>query len=290
MQIGMTLPTMVGGLTRDGLRVWADRIDQGPYSTLAVGERITYPNLEALVTLSAAAALTARVRIAYTLAVRPLHRPVQLAKQLATLDVISGGRLDVGIGTGGRDEDCSAIDAPIDRRLAPLEALADRLRRTWRGEPPYEGASPVGPTPVQAGGPPLYVGALMPQAIRRAARWADGLLGFSFAPDPGEVTVAFEHARRAWAELGRPAPRLVTSCWFALGADARSQMDGYVTRYLATFGAEMAASMAPACTLTSSERLREVAQQIRDCGADELLLVPTTTDPDEVDRVADLLG
>lgn len=286
----MTLPTMVGGLDRGGLNAWTAGIDRGPYATLAVGERITFPNPEALVTLAAAAALTERVRIAYTLAVLPLHRPVQLAKQLATLDVVSGGRLDVGIGTGGRDEDCLAIGAPIDRRLAHLDALADRLRRTWRGEPPCDGASPVGPAPLQPGGPRLFVGALMPKAIRHAAQWADGLLGFSFAPDPGEIAAAFESARRAWADCGRPAPRLVTSCWFALGPNARPQLDAYVTRYLSTFGADTAASMATICTITDGTRLREVARQIREAGADELLLVPTTNDPTELDRVADVLG
>ena len=290
MQLGMTLPTMVGGLDRDGLHTWANRIDAGPYATLAVGERITYPNTEALVTLAAAAALTARVRIAYTVAVLPLHRPVQLAKQLATLDVLSGGRLDVGIGTGGRDEDCRAIDAPIDRRLASVAALADRLRRTWRGEPPHAGASPVGPTPTQPNGPPLFAGALMPKAIRRAAQWADGLLGFSFAPDPAEITQAFEQARQAWTAAGRPAPRLVTSCWFALGPTGRQQMDGYVTRYLNTFGTETAASMAQLCRVTSADGLRDIVRQVRDTGADELILVPTTTDVAELDRVADVLG
>lgn len=290
MQFGMTLPTMVGGLTRDGVERWSDAIDRGPYATLAVGERITFPNPEALVTLSAAAALTSRVRIAYTLAVLPLHRPVQLAKQLATLDVISGGRLDVALGTGGRDEDCAAIGAPVERRLAQLEALADRLRRTWRAEPPLPDAPPVGPPPVQPDGPPLYVGALFPNAIRRAANWADGLLGFSFGPDPAEVSQAFERARRAWAARKRPAPRLVTSCWFALGPDARERMDAYVVRYLNTFGADVAGSMASLCRVTSATALRETAAALRDIGADELVLVPTTNDPHELDRVADALG
>ena len=130
----------------------------------------------------------------------------------------------------------------------------------------------------------------MPKAIRRAAEWADGLLGFSFAPDPGEIAHAFQQARQAWAAAGRPAPRLVTSCWFALGSGSREQMDGYVTRYLNTFGSENAASMAKLCKATSPGALREVVQHIRDTGADELGVVPTTTDGAELDRVADVLG
>lgn len=286
----MTLPTMVGGLTRDGLLDWSRRIDRGPYASLAVGERITFPNPEALVSLSAAAAVTARVRIAYTLAVLPLHRPVQLAKQLATLDVVSGGRVDVGLGTGGRDEDCQAIGAPIDRRLAHLAALADRLRRTWNAEPPLAGAPAVGPRPVQPNGPRLFAGSLLPKSIARAAAWADGLLGFSFGPDATEIGFAFDSARRAWRDAGRPAPRLVTSCFFALGPNGRTQMDGYVRRYLATFGDEAAGNMAAMCRAVSGPALREVTRQIAELGADELMLVPTTLDADDVERAADLLS
>ena len=85
-------------------------------------------------------------------------------------------------------------------------------------------------------------------------------------------------------------PWRLPSCWFALGPNARPQLDAYVTRYLSTFGADTAASMATICTITDGTRLREVARQIREAGADELLLVPTTNDPTELDRVADVLG
>lgn len=142
---------------------------------------------------------------------------------------------------------------------------------------------------MQPGGPEILAGSLLPAAIRRATRFADGLCGFSFGPDPTEVATAFDVAREAWAAQGRK-PRLVTSCWYALGDVARAQMDDYVARYLATFGPDLAAGMAPLCTTTSASTLRAVVRQIADTGADELLLVPTTSDPGEVDRVADLVG
>jgi alkanesulfonate monooxygenase SsuD/methylene tetrahydromethanopterin reductase-like flavin-dependent oxidoreductase (luciferase family) len=110
---------------------------------------------------------------------------------------------------------------------------------------------------VQPGGPEILAGSLLPAAIRRAARFADGLCGFSFGPDPTEVATAFDVAREAWAAQGRK-PRLVTSCWYALGDVARAQMDDYVARYLATFGPDLAAGMAPLCTTTSASTLRAV--------------------------------
>lgn len=290
MKIGMTLPTMVPDLDRALLLAWMRGIDQGPFSTLAAGERLAFPNQEMMVTMAAAAAVTERVRLAFTLVVLPLHSTLLMAKQLATLDVLSGGRVTAGVGVGGREEDYRAAGAPFARRLARMEEQVAEMRRAWAGERVLDGVNPIGPRPVQEGGPEILAGSLVAGSIRRAARWADGLCGFSFAPDPAEVGAAFEVARAAWRDAGRPAPRLVTSCWFALGRDARAQMDVYVKRYLGFFGADAAAGMAALCTTVSADALRDVARRIADLGADELILVPTTSDPDELARVADVLA
>ena len=292
MKIGMNLPVMVPGLDRPTILEWCRRIDAGPFSSLCAGERITFPNPEVMVTLSAAAAVTERVRIAATVIVLPMHSPVLMAKQLATLDVLSAGRLTVGLGVGGREEDYRAVGAPFDNaRLGRLERGVAIMRRAWAGENVVQGAlRPVEPFPVQEGGPELLAGSLMPQSIRRAARWADGLTDFSFGPNPREVEMRFAAARAAWAEAGRPVPRLTTSCWFALGDGGRAQMDAYVGRYLNFMGPEGAQMIAPMCTTVSASGLKDVVKAIADLGADELMLVPTTADPEELDRVADLLG
>ena len=147
MEIGMNLPVMVPGLDRDLILEWCQRIDAGPYASLAAGERITFPNPEIMVTLSAAAALTQRVRIFFNVLVLPMHNAVLKAKELATLDLISGGRLTLGVGAGARKEDFRAVDAnaaphagptgsrasasdpPPKRRTAPSKRRAPRGRR-----------------------------------------------------------------------------------------------------------------------------------------------------------------
>ncbi len=293
MQLGMNLPVMVPGLDRTTVLEWARRIDAGPFSTLAAGERITFPNPEVMVTLSAAAAVTERVRIAFTVIVLPLHSAVLMAKQVATLDVLSGGRVTLGVGVGARVEDYTAAGVPFDsRRLRRMEAQIATLRRVWAGENVVAGAlRPVEPLPVQAGGPPLWAGALAPDSIRRAARWADGICGFSFGPSAEEVSVAWETTRAAWREAGRSAaPRLVSSCWFALGPRAREQLDIYLHRYLNFMGADLARVLARTVIIDSVAALRRSVRELADCGTDELLLVPTTADPDELHRVADALG
>ncbi len=292
MELGMNLPVMVPGLDRARVHDWSRRIDAGPYTSLAAGERITFPNPEILVTLSTAAAVTERVKIVFDVLVLPMHPAPVVAKQVATLDVLSGGRVVLGVGVGAREEDFRAAGMAFDAtRFARLDAQVATLRRAFGGQQVVEGAlRPVEPLPLQPGGPPIWAGALGPRSIRRASRWADGVAGFSFGPSAEEIGTAFERARKAWAEAGRPAPRLVTSFWFALGPDARRQLDAYLGRYLAFLGPGVAEMLAPTVSVTSAGALRDAARMVADLGADELILVPTTSDPGEVDRVADLLG
>jgi alkanesulfonate monooxygenase SsuD/methylene tetrahydromethanopterin reductase-like flavin-dependent oxidoreductase (luciferase family) len=290
MDVGMNLPVMVPGLDRRTILEWSRRIDAGPFSSLAAGERITFPNPELMVTMAAAAAVTERVRLVLTVLVLPMHSAALKAKQVATLDVISGGRVTLGVGVGARVEDYRAVGARFSGgRTARLERQVGVMRRIWAGEPVEPGMMPIEPRPIQSGGPPILAGCLMQHAIERAARWADGICGFSFGPARGEVALAFDTARRAWAAAGRPRPRLVMSFWFALGRRSREQLDRYIARYLNFLGPGVAEQVSPTCTVTSPARLREVIREIDDLGCDEIILVPTSADPDEVDRVADLV-
>lgn len=293
MKVGLHLPVMVPGLDRDLILEWARRIEEGPFSTLAVGERINFPNPEAMVTLAAAAAVTERVALAFGVLVLPMHRPVLLAKQLATLDVLSRGRLSVGVGVGGRKEDYDAVGAVYDRKLmSRMEKGVAEMRRAWAGEimgPDILG--PVGPTPVQRGGPEIMLGALFPQSIRRGARWADGISAFSFGPTYEDVAEKFELARAAWAAQKRlRPPRLVTGFWFALGSDGHDQMGRYLERYLRFMGEDAGRNLLPYCKAVTREGVREALQICRDAGAEEVVLSPTSLDPDEVTRLADLIA
>jgi alkanesulfonate monooxygenase SsuD/methylene tetrahydromethanopterin reductase-like flavin-dependent oxidoreductase (luciferase family) len=246
-----------------------------------------------MVTMAVAAAVTQRVRLALTVIVLPMHSELLMAKQIATLDVLSGGRVSLGVGVGARAEDYRAAGAEFDaKRFRRMEHQVERMRRVWSGENLVDQAlRPIEPYPLQAGGPEVLAGSLFPWAIRRAARWADGLCGFSFGPSPREVEMSFETARQAWKATGRPSsPRLVMCCWFALGAHAREQLDTYLARYLNFLGAGVAEQVAPTVRTSSVGALRETIGVLAGLGADELLLVPTTSDPEEVERVAQAIG
>jgi len=98
-----------------------------------------------MTTVAAAAALTNRVRVMTNVVVLPLHNTAVVAKQLATLDVLSAGRLTVGVGVGGREQDYLVAGVPFDRRHHRLDEAVAGLRRLWAGSAPAEGVDPVGP-------------------------------------------------------------------------------------------------------------------------------------------------
>jgi alkanesulfonate monooxygenase SsuD/methylene tetrahydromethanopterin reductase-like flavin-dependent oxidoreductase (luciferase family) len=291
VEIGLTLPTMIAGVGRDVTLEWCRRIDAGPFSTLALGERIAYQNQEVFVTMAAAAALTERVRIMSTVVVLPMHSAVDVAKQAATIDVLSGGRVVLGVGVGGRDEDYRALEAPFARRHQRLDEQVALMRRVWAGTPPFADMAPVGPAPVQAGGPPLYSGALGPKAIARSAQWAEGICGFSLDPLGDDHRATFASIESAWQGAGRPdAPRHVSSFWYSLGPEGQTHLHAYASKYLGIFGDVAARSMADLCSAWSGRRVRDAIDRFEQAGCDELLLVPTSADPDEVDRLVELIS
>ena len=166
------------------------------------------------------------------------------------------------------------------------------MKRIWAGEPPFEGADPVGPPPVQAGGPPFVGGSMGPKSIARAAKWAIGVDG-AFTLDGNREAVAgpFDMVQAAWSSAGRvDPPHLSTSFWYALGPDAEDRLRRYAYEYMRIFGEEVGKWAASAVTLFTPDAVREAVDNVRLAGADELFLVPTTADPDELARTRDALG
>jgi alkanesulfonate monooxygenase SsuD/methylene tetrahydromethanopterin reductase-like flavin-dependent oxidoreductase (luciferase family) len=288
----MTMPVMEPLLDATTLRSWAQVIDEGPFSSLCWGERIAFDNPDSLTLLGALAAWTDRVRLVTTVVVPQLHDPVMLAKGLATGDLLSGGRLTVGIGVGGRHEDYHAVGA--DPGTQSRRGMAERvavMKRVWAGEKVTESVLPVGPPPVQSGGPPLQIGSIGPKTIRDAAVWADGVAGTTLDLDLARQAELFDVARTAWAEAGKPKPHLATSFWFALGKpeEARDQVHRHLLRYMNWIPAEYVDAMAPMTGWAGTEEeLVEVLGKFESIGTDEVHLIPTSSDIDQLRRVAEV--
>ncbi|MGA9493916.1 MAG: LLM class flavin-dependent oxidoreductase [Mycobacterium sp.] len=289
----MTMPVMEPDLDPGVLRDWARAVDDGPFSSLCWGERMAFDNPETLTLLGALAAWTDRVRLVTTVMVPQLHDPVMLAKALATGDMLCGGRLTVGLGVGGRVEDYRAVGA--DPATQTMRGMAERvavMKRVWAGENITGSVLPVGPAPVQTGGPPLLVGTIGAKTVRSAAAWADGLAGTTLDLDVGSQNELFDVARTAWANAGKPRPHLATSFWFALGPvdEARRQVHRHLRRYMNWIPAEYVDAMAPTTGFAGSEdELVAVLRAFKAVGTDEIQLIPTSSDVDQLRRAAEMV-
>jgi alkanesulfonate monooxygenase SsuD/methylene tetrahydromethanopterin reductase-like flavin-dependent oxidoreductase (luciferase family) len=289
MRIGLALPAMLDGLDRARLLSWARRIEADGYATVGFGERISYRNLELFTVLGAAAAVTDRVDIAASVVVLPLHSEVWVAKQMATLDVVSGGRAVLGVGVGGRSEDYAALGRSFERRWDRIDAQVARIRRLWDGEPPAPDLDPVGPPPVHR--IPIVSAGVGPRSIARSAAWADGINGFELDPNPEALVGGADRIRSAWHAAGRTeAPIVMTSWWFALGAEPERQLREYAQHYLGVFGAGLARTLASSCTAAGPTAVRAAVEAAAQAGYDEIQLVPTTTDLTDLDALSALIA
>lgn len=290
IDLGLMLP-YISPTTRDSTLAWIDRGERGGFNSLSVGERITWDSLDQFVMLSAAAARTERVKISLQITILPMHPPALNAKRIASLDLISGGRVRVGVGIGDREQDYLAAGSTMERRYGRLAEGVAEMRRLWSREPLAAGLDPVGPEPVQPGGPEIWTGGWGPKGLAKAAKWADGYMGYTADGELAELEATAATVRGAWEAAGRPAPPLVTSAFFALGPDAESDLRGRIGRY---FGAGGQPTLAPlldrVCTVCTPAACREALANAEAAGYEEFTFIPVTDDVAEVDRLDDALG
>lgn len=278
MRIGVGLPTSTPGADGELLVDWARHADSGPFSSVGVIDRVVYDSYDPLVSLAAAAAVTRRVRLVTMIAIAPIRNTTLLAKQAASVDRLSGGRLVLGVALGARRDDYAATGADWSTRGQRLsEQLAD-LRALWEDER-------VGPRPASPGGPQLLVGGGSPAAFLRVARAADGYV--HGGGPPRAFASAAEKARAAWADAGRPGqPALWGQSYFALGDPDAGR--AYLRDYYAFTGAF--AEKISAGLLDSAEAVQDHLRGYAEGGCDELVLLPATSDRADLERLADAIA
>jgi alkanesulfonate monooxygenase SsuD/methylene tetrahydromethanopterin reductase-like flavin-dependent oxidoreductase (luciferase family) len=291
MKIGLCFPYTQEDLSRDRILEWFRRVDQGPFSTLSCGERVVGSSVDMLALLAAAAAATSRVRIVPTLYVLPMHPAIHVAKHAATLDLISGGRVSIAVGIGGRVQDYRCMEKEPVRRYARLDEQVAQLRRVWAGEPPFDGAEPVGPRPVQPGGPPILAGVTGPKGIARAARWADGVYSWSGNGAAQEIERQLDLANAAWQRAGRErAPQRIAGFWYSLAPDADRRLKAYVYKYIRIMGEAPARAMAAAVDRSSPEAVRASLDAYEALGVEECWLNSATSELAEIDGLLEVIA
>jgi probable F420-dependent oxidoreductase len=198
----------------------ARRAEEAGFESLWIGDHVALPfdapdppdepRLELVVGLAHLAAVTDRMRLATGVAVLPLRQPVLLAKQLASIDVLSGGRLIVGVGVGYVEPELEALGASVAGRGARTDEYLAAMRALWdEPTPSFDGrfVSFSGvierPRPVQQPHPPIVCGGHSPAGLRRAVQVANGWYGWEL--DPEQTAGMLAALRQAADRYGRPA-------------------------------------------------------------------------------------
>lgn len=278
MKIGVGLPTTMAGVSGDLLIEWAKRADAGPFSSLGVLDRVAYQNYEPFTALAAASAVTTRVRLATMIVIAPLRNTVLLAKQAASLEALSSGRVTLGLAVGARGEDYEVARVEARGRGRRFAEQLEAIRDIWE-----EGR--VGPKPTGSG-PQLLVGGSSGEALARMARYSDGYM--HGGGPPRAFAGALARARAAWTDLGRPGqPQAWGMGYFALGDGTAEQGAAYLRHYYA-FTGPFAEKIA-AGNLTSPGAVVDFIRGYEDAGCDELVLFPTVSRVDQLDRLAEVI-
>src|SRR5258706_268729 len=161
MKIGISIPESLH--SPDQLFEWVRRVDQGPFSTLSILDRVVYSNYEPLMTLATAAALSTRVRV--------------------------------------REDDFIATGADYKGRGKHIEEQISQMRHIWSGQAWNDNVGPIGPAPVQTNGPEIILGGFVPRAMQRAARYADGFI--TALNDYEQIGTTFRSVEQCWKEAKR---------------------------------------------------------------------------------------
>jgi alkanesulfonate monooxygenase SsuD/methylene tetrahydromethanopterin reductase-like flavin-dependent oxidoreductase (luciferase family) len=280
MDVGIGLPNTLRGATGALMLEWARRADAGPFASLGVFDRLRYDSYDPLIALAAAAGATARIRLATMIITGPLRNDALLAKEVASLDALAGGRLTLGVALGARREDYDAAGVAYATRGRRLSEQLAALRLAWEDEA-------IGPHPAQPGGPPVLVGGLNDSAYARAARYADGYV--HGGGPPRAFAAAAARARAAWADSERPGrPLLWAQGYYALGDEEAEAGRAYMLDYYAftgPFAERIAAGL-----LTTPQAVVQFVRGYAEAGCDHLVLFPAVARIEQLDRLAEIIS
>lgn len=286
MRIALGLPSRVASASGELMLEWATRAERAPFSSLVVTDRVVSQALEPLSVLALAAGATKRIRLMTSVVIGPTRETTLLARQAATIDILSAGRLTLGVGIGVRKNDYLASGTDFHRRGRRSEEQFALLRRLWAGEKLSADTGPIGPSAYRQGGPELLIGGYVPAIAQRIGKWGDGYM----APGGGEpqaMVKMWQQILQAWKDNGRKGqPRWVGASYFALGPNAQEHASQYIAHNYG-YNPELAAKRLQSLP-KSREAVEESIKRQTDMGVDEFILRPCAEDLDQMDRLAEV--
>jgi alkanesulfonate monooxygenase SsuD/methylene tetrahydromethanopterin reductase-like flavin-dependent oxidoreductase (luciferase family) len=286
MRIALGLPSRVTSASGAMMLEWIARAEAGPFSSVAVTDRVVSQALEPLAVLAMAAGATKRIGLMTSVVIGPTRETTLLARQAATIDTLSSGRLILGVGIGVRKNDYLASATDFHRRGRSSEKQYELLRKLWSGAELSADTGTIGPPAVRTGGPELLIGGYVPAIVQRIAQWGDGYM----APGGGEpeaLLKTWQNILQAWQEHKRQGrPRWVGASYFALGPNAQDHANHYINHNYG-YNPELAAKRLRTLP-ASDEAVRTAIKRQADMGVDEFILRPCAEDLDQMDRLAEI--
>jgi alkanesulfonate monooxygenase SsuD/methylene tetrahydromethanopterin reductase-like flavin-dependent oxidoreductase (luciferase family) len=254
------------------------------YDGVATGEHLFFhgPVANGFVSLAAAAGATTRIRLLSSLTLLPLYPAALAAKLASSLDQVSGGRFDMGVGVGGEHPpEFVAAGVDVAHRGARTDEALGLMKQLWSGArtdvvgrfTTVPGLT-LDPPPLQVGGPPLWLGGRRPAAIRRAGRFADVWMPYMYSPEQvasslGEVRAAAEQAGRDPA-----AVRGAIFCWGGVDEDAEASRQEVVAGVSAVYQQDFSRLADRYLLHGDPDRVAARAREYADAGAGTLIFSP----------------
>lgn len=278
----------------------ARRAEELGYDSIWAGDHISFENpiLDVTVALATFVAVTSRITIGAGIVLLPLRPPALVAKEFASLDYLSGGRVVLGVGVGGESaQDYEAVGVPLTERGVRADDAMAALRALFANAPAsYEGrfvrftSISMEPRPVQAGGPPLWVGGRSTAALRRAGTLGDGWLPIWVSPERYEA--GWSEVRRHAQSVGRDPEAIVPAAVVPAlvaedGEQAREEVRAYLgVRYGTPFSPQ---AVERYCVAGTPDECAVRVQAYVDVGIQQLVFnpaVPTSRLLEQVERLA----
>jgi probable F420-dependent oxidoreductase len=295
MRFAIAIPQYVGddGFDPAGFRAHLARAEELGFHSAWTQEQIlgSAPTLSPLEAMTFAAACTERLRLGCAVFVSPLRSPVHLAKSIGTLDHLSRGRLEVGVGTGGRVRPFSAFGVDPNTLVARFNEGVALMKACWtEPEITFDGrfwqldAAAMEPKPAQRPHPPIWIGGSHPAALRRAVRLGDGFFGAG-SQTTSQFAEQMQVVRDELAQTGRDLATFSIAKRVYIHVDddrgrARERIETALARHYGRGGLSAVAVSGPPAACAA--RLREVA----DAGAELILLNPLIDDAQQMERLA----
>jgi alkanesulfonate monooxygenase SsuD/methylene tetrahydromethanopterin reductase-like flavin-dependent oxidoreductase (luciferase family) len=279
MNVSIGLPNAVPGVDRAGIVEWARRVEDAGLYSLGTLDRMAYPNYESLISLAAAAAVTERIRLVTDILLAPLRTNTALfAKQAATVDSLSGGRLVLGLAPGAREDDYEVSGVDFSERGKIFERQLAELPKLWSG-------NQVGPPTASGDRPTMLIGGYGEIALKRAARHADGWTQGGSTPDAFKEMAG--KLAEEWKAAGRDgSPYTMALFYFSLGKDAEKHAREDLGHYYAYLGEETADQIV-ASAATDADALKSYLGAFEEAGANEVICFPANSDPGQVELLAE---